>query len=176
MICDNMINEADELFKASRYVEAAKLYIEIAEKSENLLEKKIFLKKAADSYHELGSFDEEAACIYKILSLSEGIEKVELLVKVWSIYILAIAGYQYETSFEWKGEVENLDEAYGEKINYYYSEAVKAIRLALEEKGVDKKWLLEALGNECVKRQNEGGWGADHCWNSIHSAWNKNSE
>jgi hypothetical protein len=31
--------------------------------------------------------------------------------------------------------------------------------------------LSEKLGNECAKRQNEDGWGADHCWKTIEKTW-----
>jgi len=167
-----MYNEAEELFKNAKYNEAAKIFFKLAELTNKKEDKKKYLQKAADSYQKIGSLDEEAACIFEISTLCEGKEKVDHLVSVWRIYILAIAVYQYDTSFEWKGEVNNLNGSYEEKINNYYNKAVNAIILALDEKGVDEKSLLEILGNECVKRQNEGGWGSEYCWRSIHSAWN----
>ncbi|TFH14613.1 hypothetical protein E4H04_09910 [Candidatus Bathyarchaeota archaeon] len=83
---------------------------------------------------------------------------------------MAIAVFQYDTGFEWKGESENLNGSYDETITYYFEKAVAILKTALQQRGVNKNKLLEKLGNECAKRQNEDGWGADHCWKTIERA------
>ena len=168
-----MIEKADSLFKQYKFIEAAKIYLELADKSTEVIHKIEFIRKAAMAFHELGSYNEEAECMLQTCPLLEEEEKIECLVSVWRIYIMAIAVFQYERSFEWRGEAENLDEAYFETIEGYFEKAVAVLKGTLRQKGIDRDMLLERLGNECAKRQNEDGWAADHCRKSIEKAWKK---
>ena len=102
-----------------------------------------------------------------------GEEKIDCLVLCWKVYITAIAVYQYETGFEWKGEVENLDPSYSETIQAYYSKAVDVLEIALKIKGVDKVRLLDILKAECVNKRNEGGWASSECVSSIDEAFKR---
>jgi tetratricopeptide (TPR) repeat protein len=166
-----LIDKADYLFKQHKYHAAAKIYYELVETTLDNIQKTVFYRKAAEAYHELGSFDQEAECLLKLSNILEGEEKIDCLVSVWRTYIMAIAVFQYETGFEWKGESDNLDEAYNYTIRGYFEKAVNVLNTALLQRGVDKNRLLEKLGNECAKRQNEDGWGADQCWKTIKKAW-----
>jgi hypothetical protein len=133
--------------------------------------KTVLLRKAADTYHQLVSFDEEAQCLISLSNLLESDERIDCLVSAWRIYILAIAVFQYDTSFEWKGESENLCGSYSETIRDYFEKAVATLRTALRQRDVDRCKLREKLVDECVKRQNEGEWGSDHCRMSIEKAF-----
>jgi hypothetical protein len=167
-----LVDEAGSLFKQYKYGEAARIYLELAETSTDSVQKIGFYRKAAEAYHELGSYDEETACMLRACHLLEGEEKIDCLVSVFRIYIVAIAVFQYDTGFEWKGEPENLHEGYDETIRGYYDKAVDVLKAARTE-NVDESRLLEKLGIECIKRQSDGGWGADHCWEAIEEAWRK---
>jgi len=165
-------DEADFLIKQLKYSEAARIYLKRAEASEDSVQKIGFYRKAAEAYHELGSFDEEVACMLRACHLVTGEAKIDCLVSVFRIYIVAIAVFQYDTGFEWKGEQENLHDGYDETIRGYYNKAVDVLKSALAE-DVNESRLLEKLRIECAKRRSEGGWGADHCWKAIEEAWRK---
>ena len=163
--------EAETLYKKHNYREAAKIYLNLADMTQELPRKTILISKAVDAYHQMGSYDEEAECLLYLSKLLEGEEKLNCIISAWKVYIMAIAVFQYETGFEWKGDLENLNGSYDETITNYFEKAVTIIKTALQQPDVNNKALLEKLGNECAKRQNEGGWGADHCWKSIDKAW-----
>jgi hypothetical protein len=99
-------------------------------------------------------------------------EKFECLIACWKTFIKAIAAYQYETSFEWKGEVENLDPSYGNTIEKYYSQAVSVLVKVFAIREKDANGLLDMLRSECAKMSNEGGWAASECISSINDAYN----
>jgi hypothetical protein len=164
-----LADEADSLFKQYRYGEAARVYLKLAETSADNALKIGFIGRAAEAYHELGSYSEEASCTLRVCSLLEGGEKIDCLVSAFRIYILAIAVFQYDAGFEWKGEPENLHEGYDETIRGYYDKAVDVLKAAREE-NVDRSRLLEKLSVECAKRRSEGGWGAYYCWKAIEEA------
>jgi hypothetical protein len=148
-------------------VNKAKLYEAQAISAGNDSERITLYKKAAAVHHELGSYMEEAHCLAQASKLLHGEERTECLISCWGVYITAIAVYQYEAGFEWKGEVKNLDPSYDEKLRHYYEGAIDALDKALKIEGVDRDKLLEKLDAECVRRRNEGGWGASECLSSI---------
>ena len=166
-----MTDSADDYFKQHKFVEAARLFEAEAELMDDASYKISLYKKAATAYHELGSFDDEAKCLMSVCSLLDGEDKIDCLVSCWKAYIMAIAVFQYETGFEWKGEVENLDGSYNETIQDYYTKAVNVLEKALKVKGVNKSRLLDMLNAECVNRRNEGGWAASECFSSIDDAF-----
>jgi len=168
-----LTNNADEYFKQHRYGEAAKLFEAEAESTNNASHKISLYKKAASAYHEHGSYDDEARCLLSASSLLEGEEKVDCLISCWKVYITAIAVFQYDTGFEWKGEVENLDDSYAETIQAYYSQAVNVLEMALKVKGVNIDSLLDTLNAECDNRRNEGGWAFSECVSSIDEAFKR---
>ena len=166
-----MSKEAESLYKQHKYSEAAKIYLDLAKVTNDNSRKIILFEKAVDAFHQLGACDEESECLLNLSSLLVGGEKLNCLVSAWRVYIMAIAVFQYDSGFEWKGEPENLNVSYDEIIQGYFEKAVAILKTALDQRDVNRKELLEKLGNECAKRQNEGGWGADHCWKTIDKAW-----
>jgi hypothetical protein len=166
-----LIDKADEYLKQHKYSEAAKLFEAEAKSTNNAPEKIVLYKKASRAYHEYGSYDDEARCLMSACSLLDGDEKLDCLVSCWKTYITAIAVFQYDTGFEWKGEAENLHESYDETIQGYYSKAVNMLKTALKIRNVDKVRLLNVLKAECVKRHSEGGWAASECISSIDEAF-----
>ena len=158
--------EAEVLYKNHKYLEAAKIYLDLAKAEEEPSQKIVFIGKAADAYHQMCAFDEEVECLLTLGRLREGEERINCIVSAWRVYIMAIAIFQYETGFEWKGNPENLTDSYDETITNYFDKAVSILKTALKQDAIDREVLLEKLGNECAKRENEGAWGADHCWQS----------
>jgi tetratricopeptide (TPR) repeat protein len=165
-----LTEEADLLYKQHKYGEAARIYLKLAESSADCAQKTGFYRRAAEAYHELGSFDEETACLQKTCDLLQGEERIDCLISMFNVYILAIAVYQYDTGFEWKGEPENLQEGYGETIRNYYDKAVSVLKVVRVET-TDERGLIKKLSILCDRRQSEDGWGADHCWQAIREAW-----
>ena len=48
---------------------------------------------------------------------------------------------------------------------------MEILKSILEIPNVDSDKLLGILGEDCAKRQNEGGWAANECWKSIEKIW-----
>jgi hypothetical protein len=167
-----LVDEAGDLFSQHKYGEAAEVYLKLADASTGVPSKIGFYRKAAEAYHELGSFDQEAACLLHACRLLEGDEKIDCLVSVFRVYIVAIAVFQYDAGFEWKGEVENLHDGYDETIRCFYEKAVGVLQAARAE-ALDGNKLLEKLRVECMMRQREGGWGTHYCLEAIEEAWRK---
>lgn len=164
------MEESDNSDKVSS-IELARLYeIQAAQAVDNQ-QKLALYRKAAATYSYLGAYHEEARCLSLTCDLLNGEAKVDCLVSIWGIYMTAITVYKYETSFEWKGEDENLDPRYKEILSMYYNGALDALDNALKIVDVDKETLLERLYAECVKRRNEGGWGESECFSSIDESF-----
>jgi len=170
-----LTNNADEYSKQHKYGEAAKLYEAEAESTNDASHKISLYKKAASAYHEYGSYDEEARCMMSACSLLDGDEKIECLISCWKAYITAIAVYQYDTGFEWRGEAENLDPSYSNTIQGYYSKAVNVLEIVLKIRNIDRGRLLDVLNAECVNKRNEGGWAASECFSSVNEALRRSS-
>jgi hypothetical protein len=162
-----MVNDAGDDLNVENPVELARRYESLAGEAKDDSKKVILFKKAAAMHHELGSYLEEARCLSLACGLLAGEDKVECLVLCWGVYINAIAIYQFEVGFEWKGEEENLDSSYMETIGRFYDGAIDALEKALKTAGVERERLLERLYAECVKRKQEGGWGESECFSSI---------
>lgn len=152
-------------------VELARLYEAQVSQALDDSQRVTLLKKAAAAHHELGYYNEEARCLSLACGLLEGEGRLDCLVSRWGVYITAIAVYEYEAGFEWKGETKNLDPSYSETIRQYYDGAVDTLEEALKTEGVNGESLLEKLHVECVKRRNEGGWGAQECFSSIKDSF-----
>jgi tetratricopeptide (TPR) repeat protein len=166
-------NIAEEYLKQHKYFEAAKIFEAEAESTNNASHKISLYKKASQTYHEYGSYDDEARCLFQASNFLEDEEKIGCLVSCWKTYVTAIAVFQYDTGFEWKGEAENLHESYAETIQNYYNKAVKALEEAFKVKNVNKDRLLDTLNAECAKRRSEGGWAESECISSIDEAFKR---
>jgi len=167
------VEESNTPKKGESLLELAKLFEDQAAQATNEQQRVLFYRKAAATHHELGSYIEEARCLSKACELLEGAERIDCLVSKWGVYITAIAVYKYETSFEWKGESENLDPNYEKILKMYYDGAVDALDETLRIAGVDREKLLERLYAECVKRRNDDGWGESECFSSVESLKNR---
>jgi hypothetical protein len=168
------VEESDNSDKVSN-IELARSYEVQAAQAVDDQQKLAFYRKAAAAYNYLGAYHEEARCLSLTCDLLKGEAKVDCLVSIWGICIKAITVYKYETSFEWKGEDENLDPRYKEILSMYYNGALDALDNALKIADVDKEKLLERLYAECVKRRNDGGWGESECFSSIDESFKKRS-
>ncbi len=123
--------------------------------------------RAAMAYGELGAYDEKVGCLLQACGFLRGDELVDCLLACWETYIEVIAVYQYDSGFEWRGEVENLDGSYEETIESYHEKAVDVLMRAFDVGGADRRRLLERLNAECSRRRAEGGWASTECLSSI---------
>jgi len=88
----------------------------------------------------------------------------------WKGLIEAIAHFEYDCSFEWRGETDGSHDSYLEDIRRLRKEAEAVLREAVSVEGADRGRILEKAGEVCRKWEETGGWGADRCWKSIRGA------
>jgi hypothetical protein len=170
-----LLSTADDYLRHKKYSEAPKLFEEAAKSANDVKSTIAFYRKAAEAYDDLGSYEEEARCLMITSTFLQGKEKIDCLIACWKTYIKAIAVYQYEASFEWKGEVENLDPSYGKTIEKYYSQSVNVLKKVFAIRKNDVDGLLDELRSECAIMSNEGGWAVSECASSINEAYEKGS-
>ena len=115
-----MEDESDEYYKEKRFVEAARVYEMKAESTPESVEKVRLYQKAALAYKELGSTEDKVRCQLATIDYIRVEDRVNCLIECWRDYFRAVAVYQYEVSFEWKGEVNNLDPHYNERMRTIY--------------------------------------------------------
>ena len=151
----------------------AKEYEYKAQTTKNKTEKITYMKEAITIYKKLGLTSDETRCLKLVSNLVEGTEKIGFLVECWKAHIKEILVYKYETSYEWKGEVDNLSDDYALVINNSLADATETLREILRIPGVDRDSLLEVLAIECANQQSIGGWSSEECWKSIDDAWKK---
>ena len=99
----------------------------------------------------------------------DGNQKAQYLLSRWKEIIKTIVGFEYDCSFEWRGETDGSHDSYQEDLNRYQKKAEDVLKQVLSIKGVDKNRIIEKASNECRKREKEGGWGASRCWNIIRN-------
>lgn len=165
-----LIKKADESNKLRKFSEAGRQYEEAANISTELLEKLELLKKAREAFHESGMTEEEIRCYLTISEFLIKIDKADCLYSCWLLYLRQIVAYEYDCSFEWRGEISGTHDSYQENLNNIQSKALKVLIDALTVKEIDQKKLLEQAIMECSRMEREGGWGAARCWKIIEDA------
>ena len=96
-------------------------------------------------------------------------EKANNIMDSWLGLIDTIVHFEYDCSFEWRGETDGSHDSYQEDLNQYQKKAEDVLKQALSVEGVDKDRIIEKASAECRKREKEGGWGAARCWNIIRN-------
>ncbi|MCD4743949.1 MAG: hypothetical protein K8R67_15920 [Desulfobacteraceae bacterium] len=98
-----------------------------------------------------------------------GEQKAQYLLECWKDIIDTIVHFEYDCSFEWRGETDGSHDSYLEDINLYQKKAEDVLRRALNVDGIDKDMLIEKAREECRKREEEDGWGSARCWDIINN-------
>jgi hypothetical protein len=160
------IMEAEVAIENRNYIKGGQCY-EKATETINGKTKAGLFKKAAKIYRDHGMYRDAARCCQNAARLLEGDEKAACLFGCWEAFIEAIVQLEYDCSFEWRGETNSSHDSYLDDIRKYQKKAQKAIKQAFSVKRIDKDILIEKARAECRKREQEGGYGASRCWDTI---------
>lgn len=171
---EKLVKEAEESIKQRKFSDAGRYSERAAAIADDKKETVALLKKAAEAFRESRSTHDEIRCYLNAGRLSEGKEKAESLLSCWRAYIQRIVDYEYDCSFEWRGETDGSHDSYLNDLDRYQKEAENVLTQALTVKKVKKKKIIKQAADECRRREQTGGWGASRCWKTIENA-EKNS-
>ena len=164
-----LIQEAEIFLKQKKFSDAGRCFEKAAAITDDKREMVVLLKKAAEAFREPRSISDEIRCHLNASRLLEGNEKAESLLACWRANIQGIVDYEYDCSFEWRGETNGSHDSYLKDLDRYQKEAEKVLKQALTVKKVKKKKIIKQASNECRRREQEGGWGASRCWKTIEN-------
>ena len=99
----------------------------------------------------------------------EAEQKANNIMEDWIDLIDTIVHFEYDCSFEWRGETDGSHDSYQEDLYRYQKKAEDLLRQALSVEGVAQDRIIERASDECRKREKSGGWGARRCWNIIRN-------
>ena len=173
VIPKNPLARAEEYMNKREFTEAGRCYEMAASAADDKREAVACLKKAAEAYDKKRKTEDAVRCYTEASQFLEKMEKAECLMACFGVYILEIAGCQYECSYEWRGEMnDNHDDDhdyYQGEIRKYQKEAEKILRQALSIEGVNRKKIIKQAKNEWKKRKKDGGWGSPQCLTIIEN-------
>lgn len=161
------ITKAEEALQNRKYIDAGRCFEKAAETTHHKTQAAKLLRKASAAYGDCGMYREADRCFQNAIQLLDGEQKAECLMECWENVIETIVHFEYDCSFEWRGETDGSHDSYQEDINRYQEKAENLLKQALSTKGVDKDRIIEIARSECRKREKEDGWGASRCWNII---------
>lgn len=169
-LAKRFITEAKAALQNRKYIDAGRCFEKAAETIlQNSQAGKLF-RKASKIYRESGRYKEADRCYQKAVQLLDGQQKAECLLDSWIDLIDTIVHFEYDCSFEWRGETDGSHDSYHEDLNQIQKKAEGVLRQALSVKGADKETIIEKASDECKKREKAGGWGASRCWHAIRNA------
>jgi len=168
-----LITRAEEYMNERKFNEAGECYEMAAAAAEDKSETVEFLKKAAEAYDKTRKTEDAVRCYTEASQFLEKMEKAECLMACFGVYILEIAGCQYECGYEWRGATDGSHDDdhdyYQGEIKKYQKEAEKILRQALSIEGVNTKKIIKQARNEWKKRKKDGGWGSPQCLKIIEN-------
>jgi len=162
-----LIKEAETAYQNKQFMDACQCYEKAAETTLHKAQAGKLLRIASGIYQEAGGINKAEECLQKAILLLEGHQKAECLLERWKKTINTIVHFEYDCSFEWRGETDGSHDSYEDDLNQYQKIAEGVLKQALSVKGVDRDRILEKAEDECRKCEDQDGWGATRCWNSI---------
>jgi len=168
-LVQGFITEAEAALKNRKYIDAGRCYEKAAETTRHKTQAAELLRKASETYRDSGMYKEADRCYQNTVQLLDGEQKAEYLMDCWKDLIEDIVHFEYDCSFEWRGETDGSHDSYQEDLNRYQKKAEDVLKQALSVKGVDKNRIIEKASDECRKREKEGGWGSSRCWSIIRN-------
>jgi tetratricopeptide (TPR) repeat protein len=169
-IVQRLIKEAEEAYQNKQYFEAGRCYEEAAETTLHKSQAGKLFRSASDVYRNAGKPANADECYQKAIHLLEGQQKAECILDGWKDLIDTIVHFEYDCSFEWRGETDGSHDSYEEDLKQLQIKAEVVLKQALSVKGVDKDRIIEKARDECRTREKEDGWGASRCWSIISNA------
>ena len=164
-----LITEAEEALSNGKYIDAGRFYEKAAESAFHKSQAVKLLKKASEAYKTCGMYKDANRCSEKALLFMDDNQKVQYLMESWRDIIDTITHFEYDCSFEWRGETNGSHDSYQKDIDRLQKEAEDVLKQALSVNGVDREKIIEETRDECRKREKEGGWGASRCWDIIRN-------
>ena len=113
------ITEAEEALQKGKYAEAGRCFEKAAETTRHQSQAAKLLKNASKAYRESGSYEEADRCYQKALRLLDGQQKADYLLDGFKDLIDTIVHFEYDCSFEWRGETDGSHDSYQEDLNRY---------------------------------------------------------
>ena len=166
----HFVTEAQKAAAKGRHADAGYFYEKAAEMTRHQAQAAKLFKKAFRSFADAWRKDDAERCLQRALELMDGNQKAMLLVECWKDMVDTIVHFEYDCSFEWRGETDGSHDSYLNDLSSMQQKATGILRRALEVEGVDRDFLLEEARGECRKREAAGGWGSARCWDTIRDA------
>jgi tetratricopeptide (TPR) repeat protein len=164
-----LVSHAEALIEDSRYTDAGRCYERASESVHDKETAAALLIKASEAFRKPGSFNNAARCCQKAAELLEGKGKAVCLMASWQILMDAIAAFEYDCGFEWRGETNGSHDSYLHDIERYANEATDVLRQALRIDGVDANRIIKQAEEKWKEMKEGGGWGATRCWDIIQT-------
>ena len=166
-LINRFISDAKRATSNGEYVDAGNYYEKAAEIARHRPQAAELLQKAAKAYQDCWMRKDAERCSQHAVELMDGNQKAQYLLECWKDIVDTIVHFEYDCSFEWRGETDGSHDSYQEDIELYQKKAEDVLRQALNVNGIDKDLLIEKAREECRKKEKEGGWGSARCWNTI---------
>jgi len=164
---NRLIEDAEYATSEKRHEDAAHCYEKAAELTPHKSQAAKLMQKASQSYLACWMREDSKRCARYALELMEGSQKIDYLFERWQEIIDTIAHFEYDCSYEWRGETDGSHDSYLEDLDRLVEEARAILQQAFDVEGVDEAGLIEKAGEECRKWESTGGWGSARCWKSI---------
>ena len=168
-LVNRFISDAERAASNGEYVDAGQYYEKAAGITRYKSQAAKLLKKAAETYRDCWMQEDAERCSQHAIELMDCNQKARYLLECWKNIVETIVHFEYDCSFEWRGETDGSHDSYQEDIDLYQKKAENVLRRALDVNGVDKDVLIEKAREECRKREEEGGWGSARCWDTIRN-------
>ena len=166
----HLIKKAEEAYQNKQYIEAGRCYEEAAQTTPHKAQAAKLFKKASGAYRVCSMDKKAERCLHYAIEFASGNLKADCLMECWENIIDTIVHFEYDCSFEWRGETDGSHDSYKEDIDRYQRKAEDVLKQALNLDGADRDSIIERARCECRKREQEGGWGSSRCWSIISRA------
>ncbi len=162
---------AEEALKAKNFREAGRWFEKAAQTEKDSKTILSLLRQSAQAYEQVRETEDAVNCYIKGSQFLQGTEKVECLLAGWKLYVMSIAGYQWDCCFEFQGDDRHDDdhEINQELIRECRTKGENLLRMAWEVEGANRDTILREVRDECQKRKQEGGWGEQACRDMLET-------
>ena len=173
---DSLIQKVKIFTEAQRFSDAAQCLYDAATMETETARKAHFWQESAALYEKAGE-NRKAADTYQCAGeLLDSSAKAGCLMASWKCLISGIVAYEYDCSWEWRGDSgghESGHDMYQNAIKEYQAEAERVLSKTLRMEGIDGRKALKEASLECKRLEREGGWGASRCKEVVERVTNK---
>jgi len=173
---DDLIRKVKTFTEARKFSDAARCLDDAATMEAETARKAHFWRQAAALYKKAGEYRKAADTYQSAGELLESSARAECLMASWKCLISGIVAYEYDCSWEWRGDSgdhESGHDTYQNAIKEYQAEAERVLFAVLHIEGLNGQEVLKEAGLEYKRLEKAGGWGASRCKKIIEGATNK---